>query len=127
MIVVLDTCALLWLTLEPEALSGKAHRAISSAERVLASAISIWEIGVKAKRKRLDLGATFTDYANRVAAASDIELLPIDPKLLVQTVELDWDHRDPADRIIVSLARGLDATIVTDDKAIKDFYRRTVS
>lgn len=47
--VVLDTCSLLWLTLDPSQLSQRAHRALSASDVILVSVISVWEIGVSKK------------------------------------------------------------------------------
>ncbi len=53
--VLLDTCALLWWTLDPEKLSQTAASACDmiSFTGGAISSISIWEIGIKAKKKNL--------------------------------------------------------------------------
>ena len=121
-IALLDTCALLWYTLEPDALSLKAQRTLAAAESIVVCSVSVWEIGVKTIRKKLDLGMSFEDYVELVSRASDFSLQPIDYRLWAQTALLSWKHRDPADRLIVACAQQLRATIVTDDQVIKDFY-----
>ena len=58
--VVLDTSALLYWTLLPGSLSGPARAAIETASEGLGcfvSAISLWEIALKAKRGQLTLAA----------------------------------------------------------------------
>lgn len=66
--VVLDTQALLWRTLDPERLSPKACRICDEAEekRGGVSSISIWEIGIKINRGNLDIGTSLGDYAGRL-------------------------------------------------------------
>lgn len=125
--VVLDTCSLLWLTLDPSQLSQRAHRALAASEIILVSAISVWEIGIKATRKKLDLGTNFIDFVERLSGATDIEVVPVDHNLFAKSVLLDWAHRDPADRIIVSLAIMHKAKLLTDDLTIKDYYRDTIN
>ena len=63
--VVLDTSALLFWTLAPERLSARARTAIDGATPFgwLASAISLWEIGLKVQRGQLSLGVTFAILA----------------------------------------------------------------
>ncbi len=63
--VVLDTSALIYWTLDPDKLSDDAAAAIGSADRILVSSISIWEIGSKAKRGRLGLPLSIREYAER--------------------------------------------------------------
>jgi PIN domain nuclease of toxin-antitoxin system len=125
--VVLDTCALLWLTLDPSELSPKAHKAISNAEQILVSSISIWEIGIKFQRKKIELGTSYVDYVDRVSSAAQIELVPIDHRQWVNSIKLDWNHKDPADRVIVSLASTLELQLITDDEQIRQFYKKTIS
>ena len=70
--VVLDTSALLFWTLAPERLSPRARTAIDGATPSgwLASAISLWEIGLKVQRGQLSLPLITSDvemgryYAN---------------------------------------------------------------
>jgi PIN domain nuclease of toxin-antitoxin system len=46
--------------------------------------------------------------------------------IAVDAVELPpWDHRDPADRMIVATARHIGALFVTRDTAILDYASRT--
>ena len=53
--IVLDTSALIFWTLDPERLSQTAARTISDADRIALSSISIWEIGIKVQKERLSL------------------------------------------------------------------------
>lgn len=55
------------------------------------------------------------------ALADDrVELLPLTARVAVSSARLSWDHRDPADRLIVATARAHDAPLVTADDAITD-------
>jgi|GEM_PF-5118683 len=58
--------------------------------------------------------------------ALDLQLAAVDHHQCAHSVMLDWGHRDPADRLIVSLAQINDATIISDDVFIREFYPRTV-
>jgi PIN domain nuclease of toxin-antitoxin system len=44
----------------------KAREAIEEAERILVSAISVWEIGLKVKRGKLVIPLAIHDYANHL-------------------------------------------------------------
>ncbi len=125
--LVLDTCALLWLTLDPSSLSPRAHKAISKADNLTISSISVWEVGVKWKNGKIDLGTNYEDYILRVTSCSDFELLAVDARMWAKSVLLPWKHRDPADRVIVALAQDLDATILTADDQIAKFYKRCLA
>jgi PIN domain nuclease of toxin-antitoxin system len=127
MILVLDTCALLWLTLAPKSLSARAPKAIAEADKLVVCSVSIWEIGIKWKNGRIDLGISFEDYVARVGRCKDFEMIPVDAGLWARSVLLPWEHRDPADRLIVALASDLNATIVTADGAMKKHFEKCIA
>jgi PIN domain nuclease of toxin-antitoxin system len=51
---------------------------------------------------------------------------PADPALWIVSAELDWTHRDPADRLIASLAMRHGCDLAGTDERIADFYKPTV-
>ena len=128
MTAVLDTCALLWWTLDPGQLSAPALAACEEIERKggYASAISVWEIGIKVKRGKLDLGLPFHDYVRRLRAVDVLTLLPVDTDIWVANLALNWDHRDPADRTIVATAMQRELPIVTKDRLIANYYAHSI-
>ena len=63
---------------------------------------------------------------DRVALTDTIQIVPVVHRIWVESVTLDWRHRDPADRVIVSLARMLDLPLITEDQTIAKFYDNVV-
>ncbi len=124
--IVLDTSTLLFWTLDPEKLSQKASQAIKQADRIVISSISIWEIALKVKRKKLSLPATIPEYVDRLKRMEALEILPVDVQTWLDNVELPWDHRDPADRTIVALAARFKCPLITSDAKIADYYPETI-
>ena len=122
--LVLDTHTVLWWTLAPEKLSSDAHNACSRMKQTKGymSSISIWEIGIKLKRGKLDIGTSLNDYVSRLSKLSYLEILPVDTQIWMEDIALRWDHRDPADRTVVATAKIRGLPIVTKDKAITEFY-----
>jgi len=120
--VVLDTCALIFLTIDREKLSSNAALHIALADRVIISSISIWEIGLKHKKGKLKLPLSFQDYVDDVKRISSLEFHAVNVPIWVRNIELDWEHRDPADRTIVATAQLLGCELITSDKKILDFY-----
>ncbi len=53
-----------------------------------------------------------------LAEDARLELLPLSPRIAVSAAELEWAHRDPADRLIVSAARVYESPLVTVDEHI---------
>ena len=124
--IVLDTSALLFWTLDPDSLSPNAKQAIDQAERIVISSISVWEIALKVKRQKLVIPLAISDYADRLQRFGTLEILPVDDKSWLDNVDLPWEHRDPADRTIVALATRFDCSLVTSDRVIADYYPGTV-
>lgn len=120
--IVLDTSALIFWTLDRERLSEAAASAISEADRILVSSISIWEIGIKVSRGGLSIPLTVQEFADRLTQVERVELLPVDTTTWLKNIELQWAHRDPADRTIVALAMLHSCPLVTSDRAIREFY-----
>ena len=124
--VVLDTSALLFWTLDPERLSQAATRAVSDADRILVSSISVWEIGIKVKRERLSLPVSFREFTDNLEQLDRLDILPVDVGTWMRNIELDWTHRDPADRTIVATASLHACALVTSDSVIREFYPWTI-
>jgi PIN domain nuclease of toxin-antitoxin system len=121
--MLLDTHALLWWALDPEELSPRAVQALRTMEEVggYASAISIWELGIKVQRGHLELPITVDEFARRVESGAVVELMPVDTTTWLRTLSLEWAHRDPADRVIVATAMIKKVPILTKDRTIHAF------
>jgi PIN domain nuclease of toxin-antitoxin system len=122
-VLLLDTHALLWWALDPGRLSRPAAIALAEVDRrgALASAISIWELAIKVKRGGLELPLSIDEFTRRLERSGVIELVPVDAAIWLRSVALPWEHRDPADRVIVATALHRGATLVTADAEIQRF------
>ncbi|MBC1219101.1 type II toxin-antitoxin system VapC family toxin [Nostoc sp. UCD121] len=127
--IVLDTCALIWWSLDPARLSEKAKEACDYMERDkngLVPSIAIWEIALKIKNKKLDLGVNLNEYVVTLKKSSTVQIVPIDENIWMESANLEWGHRDPVDRVVVALARSNQAAIITSDKEIANFYSEVI-
>ena len=126
--LLLDTAVLLWWLQDPARLSRAARSELAMARPspILVSSVSCWEIGLKAGRALLDLGDSFDGFMTRIESMSGLTILPVDLAIWREVLALDWDHRDPADRIIVATAMHHHATLVSSDRVIRAFYPETV-
>jgi PIN domain nuclease of toxin-antitoxin system len=124
--IVLDTSALLFWTLDPIKLSQNAKQAIEQADRILISSISVWEIALKVKRQKLVIPLTITDYVDRLSRLKALEILAVDVQAWLDNLDLPWEHRDPADRTIVALAARLNCPLITSDGIIAGYYPDTI-
>lgn len=121
--ILLDTHALLWWAFDPEKLSPRAVELLDAMERTggFASAISIWEIGIKVKRGKLTLPLSIAELARRLERSGSVELLPVDTATWLRSLALPWEHSDPADRVIVAAALAKGVPLLTKDETIHSF------
>ena len=124
--IVLDTSALIFWTLDPQRLSPKAKQALEQADHILISSISLWEIALKVKHQKLDIPLPMNEYVDRLRQLGSLEILAVDIQTWLDNVDLLWDHRDPADRTIVALAARNNCPLITSDEMIANFFAKTI-
>lgn len=124
--IVLDTHAWVWWVATPQRIPQRARTviddAIDSSEGLRLSSISAWEVALLVDRGRLELTMNVTDWVAKAEALPFIEFVPVDNRIALRAVHLPgFPHRDPADRLIVSTALGLGATLVTSDERLRNY------
>ncbi len=125
--IVLDTHALIWWVDDDAQLSDRARKAIkkeisSDAGQVLIATITAWEIALLVDKGRLTLTMDVKDWIDTVAAIEGVRFVPIDNDIAMQSVKLPGEfHLDPADRMIVALARRLSTPLITSDAKIQAY------
>lgn len=122
--ILLDTHALFWWAVDPDKLTSLAKSICEQMETEggFASSISIWELGIKLKRKKIELGIGINEFVRRLEKSAVVELLPVDTTVWLRSLSLDWDHRDPADRVIVATAQLKKLPILTKDEVIRSYH-----
>jgi len=105
------------LTDDPRLPAGVRAR-LESADRVALSVISFYEIGQKARLGKWPPMAPFVANLVEQARADGCHLIPLSPAAAAAALGMDWDHRDPFDRIIVAAARGEGLPIISPDTAV---------
>jgi PIN domain nuclease of toxin-antitoxin system len=112
--LLLDTQIALWAT--TGALPIKAGRLINEADAVFVSAVSPWEISIKASHGRIKIEPA--DLLSGFQQANFLEL-PITWRHAVASRNLALrDHRDPFDRMLVAQAITEPLRLLTTDGAL---------
>ena len=113
---LLDTHVFLWFDLGSPRLSERTRSLISRTEQtVYVSAVSFWEIANKRRNGKL-----IYDGASRTAAAdAGFVELDIDASDAERAGALDWNHRDPFDRMLVAQCLNRSLTLVTADAKLR--------
>src|SRR5256885_7631645 len=120
-VIVLDTHVLLWWALDPDQLSKRATVTLREMEQEggYASSVSIWELGIKVKRGKLELPLTIEEFARRIERGGVVELVPVDTHVWLRSLSLDWRHPDTADRVIVATALIKQVPVLSKDRAVR--------
>jgi PIN domain nuclease of toxin-antitoxin system len=88
----------------------------------LVPSTAIWEIAIKVKNHKLDLGINIDNYIATLKKSNVVRIIPIDEQIWLESVKLEWEHRDPVDRVVVAVAKRNQAAIITADQKIASFY-----
>ncbi|UWN48999.1 Ribonuclease VapC22 [Alcanivorax sp. ALC70] len=89
---------------------------------ILISSISAWEVAMLVGRGRLTLTMNVDDWLETVGRIPGVRFVPVDNQIGVESTRLPGDfHKDPADRLIVALARHLNIPLVTADQKIRAY------
>lgn len=114
---LLDTHVWIWSV-------GKRHQVASHvlsllddpSNDVCLSPINVWEVLYLEKRKRIALSSDPTAWVSK--ARRGLDEAPLSYEVAVMAAQMDWDHRDPADRFLAATAAVYDLTLVTADREL---------
>jgi PIN domain nuclease of toxin-antitoxin system len=118
--ILVDTHILLWALTDSPKLTSRARDLIQSADAVLFSAASIWEIAIKAQLGRVDFAVAPRAIAEAALLAGFREL-PVDSVFAAMVAELPVYHRDPFDRLLIAQALALTTRMLTADATLTQY------
>ncbi len=116
---LLDTHTFIWLATSPDLLSEPARRAIADEQTELfISVVTPWEIGLLAKRKRIDLDIAPDELVARACRRHSIEEMALHGIDALASTQLPDLHRDLFDRILIELALRENMALVSKDERL---------
>ncbi len=117
--LLLDTHAFLWWCADDVRLSEGARQGIAdAANEVYVSAASGWEIAIKARIGKLELGRAPEAFMLRMLERHAFGVLPITLRHALYDYALPTYHSDPFDRLLIVQAQLENLTLVTNDNQI---------
>ena len=119
--ILLDTHAFIWFINGDNKLPSKPLKLIKKIEnRCFVSIATIWEIAIKYSLGRLELTKNFDDIL-KIMLNNKFEILPITFEHIQKLIELEYIHRDPFDRIIISQGIVENLQILSKDENFKKY------
>ena len=119
--VLLDTHVVLWLAQEPDRVPRSVRDVLESADERWISAVSAYEISYKARLGKLPHGqALLAGWAPlcRALLAGELTVAVTE---MIRAGSLDWEHRDPFDRMLVAQAQAGGLALVTADERVRSY------
>jgi PIN domain nuclease of toxin-antitoxin system len=110
--LLLDSHVALWWLTDDRELSDSTRNAIVSADEVFVSAVTPWELGIKAARGKIVLPGDIVP----ALISSGFEMLNISPSHATAAARLPSHHSDPFDRMLIAQAVIEKLALVTADR-----------
>ncbi len=120
---LIDTHVLLWATGQSHRLPKNVTAIIENMENdVFVSAVTFWEIAIKTRRGKLDIGGRSAEELLRRASSMELQVIDIQPVEAATCDRLREDtHFDPFDRMLIWQAISRKMTLISGDAEFKRF------
>lgn len=117
--VLLDTCGL--LALSRGDLPARSHAALEQAEEAFVSAVSPWEIAIKAASEKLILPEPMPTWFASMTERYRLTEWPLDAATACAAAALPLIHNDPFDRVLIALSQSRNVLLITCDLIIPKY------
>ncbi len=122
--IAIDTHVIVWDALDPQRVSPDAKRALTRADRddgVLFCEISLWEIAMLMKKKRVNPGCDYQSFIALLLQSRNYVLQNLSAEISELSVSIDLGRdKDPADRIIAASAVVKGVPLITADRELQN-------
>ena len=123
---ILDTHTIIWFLNGDNKLSEKSKKIIENQDHTkFVSIATIWEIAIKTSLNKFKFDKGFKKFLHLIED-NGFEIIPISVEHALTVSTLNFIHRDPFDRLIVSKALSDNLTIITKDEYIEKYDVRTI-
>ena len=126
--LLLDTHVFLWWVNDAPELSETARAAISDPDNICYLSIaSCWEMAIKSSLGKLKLKKPVERFVSEQMQQNGFLMLNIELRHIAKIENLDFHHRDPFDRLLLTQAKTEKMTLVTVDSALLAYGTHCIS
>lgn len=115
--VLIDTHVLAWSLIDPDHIARPARVIMEGGATVYVPPCALHEIALKARKGAWDEMAPHIVHLDTLCAAQGFQPAPYTFRMAMLSGSLDWEHRDPFDRMIAATAIGLGCALISRDAA----------
>jgi PIN domain nuclease of toxin-antitoxin system len=120
--LLLDTHTFIWAATDDTKLSPTARELLLDCDNeLILSVASIWEMSIKASIGKLILQQPLEQIINEQIQINGIRVLNVESAHALGVASLQWHHRDPFDRLLISQAMLENLAILSCD-TVMDAY-----
>jgi len=113
---IIDTHTLLWIIDDNSQLSCNAKELyLDENNEILLSIASLWELAIKVSLKKLIIPGCLADFVKEHITGNNIQILNISLSHIYRLESLQYHHRDPFDRLIISQSIEENIPIISSD------------
>lgn len=120
---LLDTHTFIWSIAQSDLIPERTRQKLRNPENdVFISAVNLWEISIKTRIRKIDLGGVTVDNLIELAEEIGFQLIGLSPEEAVTYGTLAEDsHFDPFDRMLIWQAIQRNLIMVSRDSEFKKF------
>jgi PIN domain nuclease of toxin-antitoxin system len=117
--ITVDTHIIIWDVLKPDLITQNAKKAINRAKMsdgIIFCEISLWEIAMLIKKKRIEIEISYIEFIELVCITNNYYFQGITPEIAELSTNLSTTiNLDPADRLIAATSIIKSAPLITAD------------
>ena len=118
--VLLDTHAVFWLVVSPERIPAPTRDMLGHEDTaILVSAASAWELATKHRIGKMPEAAPLLANWDADIASLWAEQIGMTHHDALRAGALEWEHRDPFDRMLAAQAMALTVPLVSGDPVMR--------
>jgi len=124
MTYLLDTHAFIWTVLDLSMLPSRVTDIIENPKNdIYVSSLSFWEISIKTRLGKMDFRYIDIRHLPNIANQYNFKILEASPYDMVCENELEYfkEHRDPFDRMLISLAIRHNMILLSKDQEFQRY------
>ena len=118
--MIIDSHSLLWWLEEDGNLSNRAAEIFEEGRvgkrQLILNPATFWELRLKELKGTLEVRTSVSLWPELLEGLPWIQVIGVGTDLWMALAELDWEHRDPADRLIAATALKHGVPVLTKDR-----------